>query len=117
MARLCATRASRTRSRAKNTLSRTPTCGRGAVAAAALGNGDFRWAIFLEDDSDTKSWTPRQYTERRTFLGANVTWKLPEQWTLTAGANNLIAKNPEFERSIPIQLAGVWAFHNTSHPA
>lgn len=60
-----------------------------------VGNGDFKWGVFLQDDSDTKSWSPRQYTERSngTFLGANVTWKLKEAWTVSAGANNLLAQD------------------------
>ncbi len=64
-----------------------------------IGNGDFRWGVFLEDDDDTKNWAPRTYTERRggTFLGANVTWKPPGGWTIGAGANNLIAEDFESE--------------------
>jgi outer membrane receptor protein involved in Fe transport len=62
-----------------------------------LNNGDFRWGVFLQDDSDTKSWTPRLYSEQHfgTFLGANVTWKLPEAWTVSTGVNNLISEDAE----------------------
>ncbi|MFT3724713.1 MAG: TonB-dependent receptor [Hyphomonadaceae bacterium] len=62
-----------------------------------MNNGDFRWGIFLQDDADTKSWSPRLYTEQHfgTFLGANVTWKLPDAWTISTGFNNLISENAE----------------------
>jgi hypothetical protein len=62
-----------------------------------LNNGDFRWGIFVQDDADTKSWAPRLYTEQHfgTYLGANVTWKLPDAWTISTGFNNLISENAE----------------------
>ncbi len=66
-----------------------------------LGNGDFRWGVFLEDDDDIEVWTPRQYTQRHggMFIGANITWKPVTGWTFNAGANNLLAEDPE-SRSI-----------------
>ncbi len=60
-----------------------------------LANGDFRWAIYVEDDGDTESWQPRSYTYSHagTFLGANVSWKPAPNWTLGGGINGIIAED------------------------
>ena len=64
-----------------------------------LGNGDFRWGIFLEDDADRREWEP-QYLNRFNsgpFLGANLTWKPWAGWTFGAGVNNILAQDAKAE--------------------
>jgi hypothetical protein len=60
-----------------------------------LGGGSFRWAVFVEDDADFQSWSPRSYFwgHDGIFLGANVTWKPTSSWTLGGGVNNIVAED------------------------
>ena len=64
-----------------------------------LGNGDFRWSVFLEDDADQRAWEP-QYLNRYSsgpYLGANLTWKPWTGWTFGAGVNNILANDAKAE--------------------
>lgn len=58
-----------------------------------LGNGEFRWAVFLQDNASQYEWEPhyRNRYSNGTFLGANITWKPWAGWTFGAGVNNIIA--------------------------
>ncbi len=56
------------------------------------------WRVSSLGRATARSWTPRQYTERngRTFLRAYATWKPAADWTVTAGANNILAEDQTF---------------------
>jgi hypothetical protein len=58
-----------------------------------LDGGNFRWAVFVEDDDDHYNWSVRSFGKQSNlmFIGANITWKPVPGWTLGAGANNLLA--------------------------
>jgi hypothetical protein len=60
-----------------------------------LNGGNFRWAVFMEDDSDFEQWSPRSYFwgHDGIFLGANVTWKPTSNWTIGGGVNGIIAED------------------------
>jgi hypothetical protein len=60
-----------------------------------LGNGDFRWNVFLQDSSTSRRWEPHYINTYKngTFFGVGVTWKPWEGWTFGANANNLIAED------------------------
>jgi hypothetical protein len=58
-----------------------------------LDDGNFRWAVFVEDDDDYYNWSVRSFGKQSNlmFIGANITWKPVPGWTVGAGANNLLA--------------------------
>lgn len=64
-----------------------------------LGNGDFRWGVYLEDDADQRAWEPHYMNRYHAgpFLGANLTWKPWTGWTFSAGVNNILAKDATAE--------------------
>jgi hypothetical protein len=55
-----------------------------------LYDGAFRWALFLEDDDHTYSYSPYGVNKfsGSPFVGANITWKPTPKWTFGAGINN-----------------------------
>jgi hypothetical protein len=57
-----------------------------------LDNGNFRWALFVEDDDDFYNFSPRSYGKQAQlmFIGANITWKPVPGWTFGAGINNIL---------------------------
>ena len=58
-----------------------------------LGNGDFRWNVFLQETSSQQQWEPH-YINRYSsgvFFGVGITLKPWDGWTFGAAANNLIA--------------------------
>ena len=64
-----------------------------------LGNGEFRWSVYAEDEADQRAWQP-QYLNRfhgGPSLGANLTWKPWAGWTFGAGVNNILAEDSEAE--------------------
>jgi TonB dependent receptor len=60
-----------------------------------LAGGNFRWAVYMEDDADFQQWSPRSYFwgHDGIFLGANLSWKPTSNWTIGGGANNIIAED------------------------
>ena len=58
-----------------------------------LDNGNFRWALFLEDDDDYYTYSVRGFgkTAQLMFIGANISWKPVPGWTFGAGINNILA--------------------------
>jgi hypothetical protein len=57
-----------------------------------LDNGNFRWALFVEDDDDFYNFSPRSFGKQAQlmFIGANITWKPIPGWTFGAGVNNIL---------------------------
>jgi len=57
-----------------------------------LDNGNFRWALFVEDDDDYYNYSPRSFGKQAQlmFIGANITWKPIPGWTFGAGVNNIL---------------------------
>lgn len=64
-----------------------------------LGNGDFRWGVYVEDDADQRAWEPQYMNRfhRGPFVGANLTWKPWAGWTFGAGVNNILAGDADAE--------------------
>jgi outer membrane receptor protein involved in Fe transport len=60
-----------------------------------LDNGNFRWALFLEDDEDAYNYSPRSVSKNAQlmFIGANISWKPLPGWTFGAGVNNILRNN------------------------
>ncbi len=60
-----------------------------------LGNGDFRWSVFLQNASTQREWLPHYINtyEDGFFLGVGLTLKPWEGWTFGASANNLLAED------------------------
>lgn len=63
-----------------------------------LAGGNFRWALFLEDDDDSYGYSPRSITKNvyTMFIGANITWKPAPGWTFSAGVNNIGAPSSHY---------------------
>lgn len=64
-----------------------------------LGNGDFRWGVYVEDDADQRAWEPQYMNRfhRVPFVGANLTWKPWAGWTFGAGVNNILPGDADAE--------------------
>lgn len=65
-----------------------------------LADGNFRWSVSMDDNSDSTSWSPRSVEDGHggPFVGVSVSWKPRPGWTLGAAANNLVAEDASFER-------------------
>jgi len=60
-----------------------------------IGDGDFRWNVFVQDQASDQSWSPHYINtyESGMFVGGSVTWKPWTGWTFSASANNLLAED------------------------
>lgn len=60
-----------------------------------LGNGDFRWNVYLQNASTQREWLPHYINthEDGLFVGVGVTLKPWDGWTFGMAANNLLAED------------------------